>query len=1448
MDDLHQRVETEFWVAYANRVQECVKVLSDEACYGCSHKKTSEADHNVCLLGEDERIRRFLAKADGRISRQQIVEDWKNLIHEFSPPMEQSQMLLFDESWIDAQFRRHDKHANLLRIMCSDDEVQLFEFPEAGGGDFQQPWNQVESGLAQWSNQQFKELTNSIEDVAQPVPFDEEMYSEALPPSVTDILMQEQEDAEIIAELLEEGTTKENEFSQLWSEANLRNAYEITKTSQRRVAKFNTTATDYLVHLKDLNLRSLKEVLGFLEALFSNILSTVTAGMQTNDKVRFVMHSSQLSYPISLPFMPLTDLTPTRIMFEIERVLQSNEEFSLDGNVHLNLIHVAMPSGGKGKIGRGGVNFKKRLQTKRCFVQIKNKDELCLARAIVTAIAHVNENPNRGSFTKGAAIQRNEAVELHQRAGVPLIKCGLEEVKKFQEKLPECQIVIVSAEQFDQIVYKGPDSEKVIYLYYHDGHFDVIKSMPAFLNRAKFCLKCCKGYDVEDKRHHGCDKCPCCHKKGCPDVDQWRRCDDCTRYFKGPTCFANHSLKSGAAKSVCETYMKCTKCHRVIDRTQRNPADHNCGEIRCSNCKTFVDPESHRCYMQPLKRTPTEAGGEEVPKKRKKVETNVKNKPKYLFFDFECMQDTGIHVPNLVVAQDENGQESVFSGPDARDKFCDWLFSEDLRGTVCIAHNLKGYDAYFILQYLYENKVKPDLIMNGAKVMTIEVSEAQIKFIDSLNFLTMPLSHLPNAFGFKDLSKGYFPHLFNTRENQTYVGEIPDTKYFDPEGMKTEEQAKFRRWHEDQKQKKVVFNLQEELLKYCRSDVTILRQCCLEFRSLVMGLCDVDPFEQCITIASVCNTIFRKSFLKTDTIAIIPPQGYRPKVKQSILAHKWLAYESHKRGIRIQHGRNGGEKKVESYYLDGYDEESKTAFEFDGCFYHGHNLCYPGYLKNKISGRTMQELFDKTLEKRKYLEASGLNLVHIWECEFNQQLKSNGEMAAYVKQLPFAEEEPLNPRDAFFGGRVNATKLLVNAKEDEKIKYLDFTSLYPWVNKYGIYPIGHPKIITHDFDDIRKYFGLVKCVMLPPRGLYHPVLPFKGNGKLMFALCRTCALATQQLPCHHTDKERALHGTWVTLEIELALKMGYQVVDMFEVWHFEEKTDQLFKGYVDTFLKRKQQASGWPRWCQTENDKKLYIKQYKENEGIDLEYDAIKTNEAERSVWKQILNNFWGKFGQRPNHPKVNVISDPKEFFDLITSSTVEVTNANIVNQEVIEVHYRFEEGFLEPSDRTNVVLAAFTTAQARIKLYDLLNNLGRQVVYYDTDSVIFTVKKDQWEPPLGDFLGELKNELDAEDHITTFVSAGPKNYGYRTASGKTTCKVRGLTLNNRTHEKVNIESMTELVSQRSQRHIDVVTPHTIIRDGKTKNVYSKTEVKKYRLVYDKRVIQSDFDTVPYGY
>ena len=120
-------------------------------------------------------------------------------------------------------------------------------------------------------------------------------------------------------------------------------------------------------------------------------------------------------------------------------------------------------------------------------------------------------------------------------------------------------------------------------------------------------------------------------------------------------------------------------------------------------------------------------------------------------------------------------------------------------------------------------------------------------------------------------------------------------------------------------------------------------------------------------------------------------------------------------------------------------------------------------------------------------------------------------------------------------------------------------------------------------------------------------------------------------------------------------------------------------------------------------------------------------------------------------------------------------------------------------------------------------------------------------EPETGVYLGELTDELDG-DYITTFVSGGPKNYAYELSSGKTCCKIRGITLNYQTLEKVNFNVMCDLVKGEDPETVSTDIPFKIVRDTKDKNVLTRSETKDYRVVYNKRVIVDNFDTVPYGF
>lgn len=104
----------------------------------------------------------------------------------------------------------------------------------------------------------------------------------------------------------------------------------------------------------------------------------------------------------------------------------------------------------------------------------------------------------------------------------------------------------------------------------------------------------------------------------------------------------------------------------------------------------------------------------------------------------------------------------------------------------------------------------------------------------------------------------------------------------------------------------------------------------------------------------------------------------------------------------------------------------------------------------------------------------------------------------------------------------------------------------------------------------------------------------------------------------------------------MAVSKGYKIVKIYEIYHFEQSSQYetlsdeggLFAKYANTFLKINKEASGFPPECYTEESRRYYIRQYKEKEGIHLEYEKIQKNPGLCCLAKLCLNSFWVKFGQ----------------------------------------------------------------------------------------------------------------------------------------------------------------------------------------------------------------------------
>ena len=940
--------------------------------------------------------------------------------------------------------------------------------------------------------------------------------------------------------------------------------------------------------------------------------------------------------------------------------LNSNESFSPKKSFQVDVVMVSMPGPGSGHRKRhnpGRMCLDRENKKKRCIITVKNTDQLCCARAIVTMRAYCNKDKGMDALRqwenlkRGYPMQQRLAQELHKQAGVAEGPCDLQELGQFQRALGcNYQLLVMNRMNPFSLIFKGPDAPHQIQLLKSEDHFDGLTSFAAFRNRSYYCVECERAFNTNDKANHICQgrRCSACARFDCEDYVRGTRpteyCNLCNCKFYGPFCKRHHVVTK-----QCQSVKTCFKCQALYTVVPNRR--HKCGVAKCPVCHEWVSINDHRCFIQPVKEKEEEEETEE-PTEEGGGCMVAPPPPLLVYADFEAMQNAeGVFVANLLCyssSKEEDihvldGEECTLRFLEELDELADVQDSDREREVIIVFHNLKGFDSVFILNELYQQqRTVTDQLTQGAKVLSFR--SGPLKFIDSLSFLPMPLASFPSTFNLTEIKKGFFPHLFNLPHHQNYEGRIPDIEFYDPDSMMPKKKQDLMNWHADQVRRNERFNFKQELIAYCRSDVAMLKAGCIKFQQEFQSQAGFNPMETCITIASACNKYWRMHHLEPNTIAVEPLRGWRgANTNHSVKALQWLYLKEKeivKQGAsadRIRHVRNGGEQTVRtavtSYFVDGYDPLTRTVYEFHGCLYHGCPRCYPNRQAKHYAtpDRTVEELYQATLAKRMALLRAGYTVIEQWECEWDKLVDTNSEVQCFLASMELVQ--PLEPRDAFFGGRTGAVSLHTVAGEGEEIRYVDITSLYPWVNKNCTYPVGHPTIITQPTDQsLDSYFGIATVDILPPPGLYHPVLPIRAGGKLTFPLCRTCvekeqekAMLTRTHYCPHSDDDRMLRGTWCTPELKKAIQKGYVIRRIHEVWHFPEhqRRTGLFANYVDTWLKVKQESAGWPAWCQTLEQKREYILRYEEREGIRLDIASIAKNPGRKATAKLMLNRYF---------------------------------------------------------------------------------------------------------------------------------------------------------------------------------------------------------------------------------
>ncbi len=832
--------------------------------------------------------------------------------------------------------------------------------------------------------------------------------------------------------------------------------------------------------------------------------------------------------------------------------------------------------------------------------------------------------------------------------------------------------------------------------------------------------------------------------------------------------------------------------------------------------------------------------------------------------------------------------EKIFLGKNCVKDFGDYLYKEialkaasDNSFVFVFAHNANGYDNHFVLNDLFQrNFMNVSVIMNGNKVL--KASVGNIKFLDSLLMFQQPLATLPRAFGFDSMvKKGFFPHIFHNKENFDYVGALPDAKYFGTEFMKKNQLIEFNSWYQQKKKDMISSNtqydLKKELIKYCENDVLILLNCIQVFRKIYKGVTSIDPITRCFTLASMGLEIFKAKILPAKTIGVTPIHGYKKHGTFSRIGNCWLDFQQKVLGSEIVR-----EIPIDNYFVDGYLAKTNTVFEYNGCYYHCHHCVFPEKRDEKvirkdgsIIDKTANEIFKSTVAKKNHLLKRGFNFVDEWDCTLKKRRKEDKLFDEYInsryKQYSLIDKfGGVSVKDSFFGGRTNNIKFYCDLTNNEngQILYYDFRSLYPTVLKYKPFPVGHPVVLNEDLEngEISQFFGFVKCIVEPTKRLRIPVLPIRISKKLIFPLCVKCAENRNQKSCDHSDTERQLIGTWSTVELSYAITRGYKIKKIIEVYHYPDKTKDLFSEYINLWLRFKQQSDGWPDWVKSEEDKKSYIENFLKNEGVSMTMGEIEKNPALRFIAKLFLNTLWGKLAQRPNLPQTKVCSEYKDYWEVATDAEKLVTGELMINEDCLLVTWEYKEEEKARQGNTSLAIASFVTSYARIELMKVIDEVevipGR-LLYMDTDSIIFCHHKGETLPKTDDYLGCLADEISKDygqrARCTKFCSLGPKVYALEiwpenASDPIVPIKAKGITLTDKALSIIKMEEMVRVANsyieggnENNAKEQVLMISQMQISSDKMHVIYTKHFEKTFRAMSEKRRINGN-DTLPYGY
>lgn len=1043
-----------------------------------------------------------------------------------------------------------------------------------------------------------------------------------------------------------------------------------------------------------------------------------------------------------------------RIMEQFAAIVQSNQGAVLNNNTVITIYTYDVPRPGGAPKTTKYFTQEDLVTRAACIYKINNTiDNMCFTRSLILGLAY--QEDSRRLFPTLKKNDKKLVERCHRLLDDLNIlwnsRIGLDDIERFSKHLNIYIHVYDISDGHNPrfLIHANPNeghesTAKHVFLLYVNEHYHLITEIDTLLRifaRCQYACFCYSCFRKMDRRYN-------------------HRCDTVGNQ-KIKKLFQIGSYKLAHCPCPRAVELKETA---YVERTQPGNMNEQ-RRVFYLDFETFVAGYYRNCPSRPeplVTEIPERSSDYSVP---------------YPFIERELDTSLYRYVQQVNHCEIQNEDGTLVERFGTIEEVMTALMDKRFEKSIVMAHFGSSFDFQFMLRYFYEKHVlkmtEVDApLMRGNKIIKASIYNG-IDLLDSYCFVSQPLANFPKIFGLDELKKGYFPHLFNLPHNWGYVGPMPHWKYYEPDHMKPSKRDDFFKWYNQCLAERKQFNFRQEMVDYCHSDVTLLREGMQKFRTIFTTLktsegmdISTDPFDY-VSIAGVAfDGIYRKYFLPDNEITIVPrPTAEINNSNKSQWIQRYIdegenvkTVDEHGLQFRFNFGLNA------YYYVDGYCKETNTVFCFWNCFYNGCNVCYDSnmrtphmfdtYVKDGVE-RTRAvkfgELYANTISKIDKFVSRGYMVEDIWECQFSKFLKKHRlEFNIDLRYL-----DPLIPRDAYFGGRVNCVKMYYRCDGDEKIYYMDVTSMYPAVmsGSQYYYPVGCPKVVRPRIDGyhipLGELFGVMKCRVIPPRHLYHPVLPTrsKDGKKVIFDLT----------PCV---------GTWTHMELEEAVAQGYVIADIFEQHHFERRLNNLFKDYNEIFfdIKKKAKADG--------------------NKGLE-------------TIAKLCINGPTGKWGYNPMKSKSNyIVRELHEMLRFIAGRYDQV-GVNFLNDSTALVSVS-DNNIMTEHYKSNVYISAFITAYSRMKLYlDALKPLGDKVLYFDTDSVMYVSPDGSPLIPIDTTgaLGLWTSECPEDDYFYEYVSSGPKCYSLRSRSGTNDiAKVKGCFLHYQNERIFNFDQLKEAV------------------------------------------------------